>query len=216
MDRNAGGFHPNWFGRGKECEPFTGTPLHLHHMSDDMNGAWMSWVEGERATRYLFGTAILTVLFEAECVHRKDACVAGNRGVPLGQHLGDTISQHAPLAKTKVQGMRGHEREDIARPVDEDCAVPFDRESLIAVEPSTRRGRVTTCGVVHVCALRFDGGHACNKSRSRSVIAGAHDQCGAQAMAEDELGVVGKYLVNLDGGIPAIRKQELKRAFAPC
>jgi hypothetical protein len=35
-------------------------------MGDDVNGARMSGVEGERATRYLFGTTILAVLLEGD------------------------------------------------------------------------------------------------------------------------------------------------------
>ena len=136
--------HPCRFGRRKEFEPFTGTPLHLHHMGDDVNGAWMAGVDVERATRYLFSAAILAVLLEAESVHRKHACVAGNPGVPFGQHLGDAIPQHAPLAEAEVECMRDHERENVAWPVAYDGAITFDRESLVAVEPSTRRRRVTT------------------------------------------------------------------------
>jgi hypothetical protein len=50
-------------------------------MGDDVNSAWMSWVEDERATRYFFGTTILAVLLEGERVHRKDARVAGRLGL---------------------------------------------------------------------------------------------------------------------------------------
>ena len=98
-------------------------------MGDDVNGARMSGIEGERATRYLFGTTILAVLLEAERVHRKDARVAGHRGLPFGQHLGDTIPHHAPLAEAKVERMCDHERENVARPVDHDGTVTFDRKS---------------------------------------------------------------------------------------
>ena len=106
MHGKSGAFDPCRFGRGKECETFTGAPLHLHHMGDDVNGARMPGVEGKRATRHLFGTTILTVLLKAESVHRKDARVAGHRGLPFGQHLGDTIPQHAPPAEAEVERMR--------------------------------------------------------------------------------------------------------------
>ena len=59
-------------------------------MGDDVNGARMAGIEEERATRYLFGTTTLTVLLERECVHRKDARVAGHGGFPFGQHVGET------------------------------------------------------------------------------------------------------------------------------
>ena len=147
-------------GRGKECETFASAPLHLHHMGDDVNGAWMSGIEDERATRYLFGTTILAVLLEGECVHRKDARVAGHRGSPFGQDLGETDPHHAPLADVKVERMCDHERENVARPVGNDGAVTFDRKSWVALEPSARRACVTARRIVHVGARRLDGGHA--------------------------------------------------------
>ena len=72
-------------------------------MGDDVNGAWMSGIKDERATRYLFGTTILAVLLEGECVHRKDARIAWQCGMPFGQHVGETHSHHAPLAEVKVE-----------------------------------------------------------------------------------------------------------------
>ncbi len=72
MDGKSGAFDPCQFGRGKECETFTGAPLHLHHMRDDVNGARMPGVESERTTRHLFCATILAVLLKAERVHRKE------------------------------------------------------------------------------------------------------------------------------------------------
>src|SRR5215475_1696437 len=98
MDGIACPFPPHRFSLRKEFEPFSSAPLHLHHMSDDMNCAGMMGIEGQRTTRHLFGAAILAILFEAESVQRKDAGVAWGRRIPLGKHLGDAISKHAPLA----------------------------------------------------------------------------------------------------------------------
>ncbi len=133
MDGKGGAFGPCRFGRGQECETFTGAPLHLHHMGDDVNGARMSGVERERAARHLFSTTILAVLLEGEPVHRKDARVAGRCSLPFGHHLGDTIPHRAPPAEAEVERMRDHKRQDIARPVDDDGAVTFDRENRIAL-----------------------------------------------------------------------------------
>src|SRR5262249_32336096 len=118
MDRNTCGVHPRRFGSCEEFEPLSDTPLHLHHMGDDVNSSWMSGVECQRATRYLFGAVILAVLLETESIHRKHACVAGKISLPFGQHLGDTITQHTPLAKPEIKGMRSDKRENFARPVD--------------------------------------------------------------------------------------------------
>src|SRR5690349_2817991 len=117
MNRKPGAFHPCRFGRCKECETFAGEPLHLHHMGDDVNGAWMSGIKDERAPRYLFGTTIVAVLLEGECVHRKDARIAGHAGFPFRQHVGETHPHHAPLAKVKVERMCDYERENVAWPI---------------------------------------------------------------------------------------------------
>src|SRR6266700_246622 len=102
MDSNASGVHPRRFSSGKKCEPFEGTSLHLHHMDDDVNGARMLGVDGERATPSFLGATVLTIFLEAERVHRKDARVVGRRGLPFWQNPGDTIAQHAPVAEAEV------------------------------------------------------------------------------------------------------------------
>ncbi len=73
---------------------------------------------------------------------------------------------------------------------------------------------MTARGVVLVWARRLDGGHARSKRGSRKVVVGTHNERGAQTMAEQALGVVGKHPLNLDSGIPAIGQQQLERAFA--
>src|SRR5215470_6008956 len=104
MDGIAGPFPPRRFSLREEFEPFSSTPLHFHHVGDDMNCAGMMGVEGQGATRHLFGAAILAILFEAESVQRKDAGVARSRRIPLRKHLGDAISKHAPLASPEIKG----------------------------------------------------------------------------------------------------------------
>jgi hypothetical protein len=59
--------------------------------------------------------------------------------------------------------MPDHERENVARAIGDDGAVTFGRKSRIALEPSTRCGRVTARGIVDVLAHRLDDVHACNK-----------------------------------------------------
>ena len=163
MNRNTCCVHPCRFGRHKKFKPLSGTPLHLHEMRDDMNGAEMSRIDRERASRHLFSAAILPILFEAESIHRKNACVAGNSSVPFVQHLCDAISQHTPLAEAEVERMSDDKRENIAWTVDKDGAVTFDRKVLIAVKPSARCGRVAARRIVGVRAKRFDCGYTFHK-----------------------------------------------------
>src|SRR3974390_1168809 len=100
--------------------------------------------------------------------------------------------------------LRTPKRENVPRPVDYDGTITFSRESLIAVKPSTRRGRVTTRGIVYVWANRFEGGHACSKLRSFGNIVGAHNDGNTQTMSEDKLGIARKYPVNVARRIPTI------------
>jgi hypothetical protein len=118
-----------------------------------MNGSGMPRIEGKCAPCRLLSAPILAILFEPEGVHRKNAWVTKNRAFPFRHHLGDAISQHAPLAKAKIERMRNHKRENIARPIDQDGAITLDCESLVAVKPSTCRRRVTARRVACVWAL---------------------------------------------------------------
>jgi hypothetical protein len=74
----------------------------------------------------------LAVLFKTESVHGKDACVAGDGFVPLRHHLGDAISQHAPLTEPEIKCMGNCKRNNIAWPVDQDRTIMFGREVLVA------------------------------------------------------------------------------------
>ena len=198
-------FHAE-LGCRKKFKPFSITSLHFHDVGDDMNGARVSSVQDERTTCHLFGATVMAVLFEAESIHRKDTCVVGNRFGPLRQHLGDAISQHAPLTEAEIKCMCNRKRENVAWSVDQDCTITFNCESLIAFEPSTCRGRVTTCGVVYVRTVCFNGGYARNKLRSRGIVVATYDYCRTQAMGENELRIISKHAVDLDGGISAARK----------
>src|SRR5262245_22932946 len=102
--------------------------------------------------------------------------------------------------------MGNDKRENVARPVDYDRAITFNRESLIAVKPSTRRGRVTTYGIVNVWANRFEGHHACNQLGSCRGIVGAHNDGGTQTMSKDKLGIISKYAIDIARRIPTICK----------
>src|SRR5215472_5538872 len=153
------GVSPARFGRGKKFESFPIAPLHLHDMGYDMNGARMPRIERQRAARDLFGAAVLTVFFEAESVHRKNACVAGSRAVPRRQHVGDAIAQHGTLTEAEVERVGDRKRDNVAWPLDRERAVTLECESLIALQPSTGGGSVTTRGFVGPPAGRLGRSH---------------------------------------------------------
>src|SRR5262249_29383881 len=158
---------PSRLGSGKERKAFAGAALHLHDVRDDVNSGRKPRIEGEGATRHRFSTVVLAVLLESEGVHCKDAGVAGRGGIPRRQHLGDTIPQHVPLAEAEVERMRDHERQNVAWPVDDDGAVTLSRQTGVALEPSTRRIRMTTRRSIDVCTRRLYGGYAGGKRGSR-------------------------------------------------
>src|SRR5215470_13941032 len=103
----------------------------------------MSGVNGKCAARDFFGTTVLAVFLEAKRIHGKDARVIGRRGLEFRQNPGGTIAQHAPTAEAKVKRMCDDERENIARPVDQNGAITFECKSRITIEPSPCRGCVT-------------------------------------------------------------------------
>jgi hypothetical protein len=87
-------------------------------MSDGVDGPRVSWVKRERTPCHLFGATVLTILFKAESVHRKNARVAVEGLVPFRNHLGDAISQHASLAEAEIKCMRSRKRENVVWLVD--------------------------------------------------------------------------------------------------
>src|SRR5262245_39541741 len=215
MHGNAGCVLPCRLGLRKKFESFSITPLHFHHMGDDMNSAGVSRVYGEHAPRDLFGATILTVLLKTESIHRKNTCVAGKRFVPLGYHLGDTVSQHTSLTEAEINGMGNRKRQNVAWLVDYDCTITFNRESLVAFEPSTCRRRVAACRVVHIRTGCFNCSYARDKLRSRGIVVAPYNYRCTQTMGENELRVVSQHAVDLVERIAATREHELKRAHAP-
>jgi hypothetical protein len=105
MEGKRGAFGPYCFGLGEECEAIMGAPLHLHHMSDDVNSASMFGIECQRATRHFLGATILSILFKGKGVHRKNARITRHRRSPSRQHLSDPIPHHVRLTEVKVESV---------------------------------------------------------------------------------------------------------------
>ena len=188
---------PRGFVRGKKFEPLSTASLHLHDMRDDMHGRGMTRVDFQCPPRHFFSAAILAVLLEAESIHRKNAGIAGRRGIPFRQHLSNAISQHVPQTQTEVERVRNSERENVARKVDNDRPVAFDRKGVIAVKPGTRRQGVTTCLSVGFPADRLDCGYTLRKpGQVRSIVA-THDESHPKTMSEDRFWMIGKRQINV-------------------
>src|SRR5262249_23471811 len=68
MDGQSGTLVPCRFNLGKKREAVANTPLHFHHMSDDVNGAGMTGIECQRAPRDFFGATVLSIFLEGKSV----------------------------------------------------------------------------------------------------------------------------------------------------
>jgi hypothetical protein len=111
--------------------------------------------------------------------------------------------------------MREDQRENVARPVGDDGAITVERESQTALEPGACRGRVATRWIGHIRTGCLDDGYARCQHGSRGNVVSEHNECCAQTVTKRPLRVVGKHALNLDRGIPTMRKQEGKRVIAP-
>ena len=155
----SGPARPCRLGFVEERQTLARASFHLQDVSDDMDGARMAGVEGERPTRRLFGLSILAVLLEAEGVHRKQARVVARFGVPIRKDLCDPVPQHASPAKAEVERVGERERDDVARPIDDDRPIAFERER--GVRPQARRARPPRDGARdRSSAPGLDRGHA--------------------------------------------------------
>ena len=179
---------PCRLGGGKERETFTGAPLHLHDMRDDVNGARMPRVDGEGSTRYLFSTIILAVLFKAKGIHRKDAGVAGRRA----SHAGSTWAirsrsmrrwprrKSSACATTSARMSRGQSMTMAPyRSRRERRACPRARHAPLAHDDAQVRPCLRTAASMTVTL-------ATSVDREATCV-GAHDERDAQTMAERAL-----------------------------
>jgi hypothetical protein len=125
-------------GFSEESQTLACPPLHLQDMRDDMDGPGVSGIEGKSPPRRPLGPPILAVLLEAEGVHRKHAWIGARLGAPFGQDLSNAVAQHPAPPETEVKRVGNRERDDVARPIDDNRAVAFERRSRAAIEPGAR------------------------------------------------------------------------------
>ncbi|HEY1361674.1 MAG TPA: hypothetical protein VGF60_05470 [Xanthobacteraceae bacterium] len=170
----------------------------------------MLWVDGERAARHFLGTPIVVVLLESERIHCKHAGIAGHPAPPFAQDPGDAIPHRPPPAEAEVERVRGHDGENVARPIANDGPVTFESESRIVLEPGTGGGCVTTGGAEPVRARRLDRGNALGKGGSRRGRVSAHDQDSVKTVSGQALRIVGQQLLNVSQWIATMGEQELE------
>ena len=127
MNGKSGVVGPSGLGLRKKCQSFTDASLHLHNVSNDVNGTRMARIDGQGLPRYPFGGTIFAILFKAKGVHCEHTRISGHARLPLRQDLRDAIAEQEASAQAKVERMCGHERENIARKIDDDRAVKLGR-----------------------------------------------------------------------------------------
>ena len=195
MNRKTRAFAPCRSGFREERQTVARTALHLHHVGDDVNGAWVSWVNSQGAARHFLSATVLTIFLKAKGVHRKHTRVMRRRVIPVGEEPGDTVAQHSPVAQAEIKRMGDHEGENVPRPIDQDGAIALGGDSRIAFQPGLCRRGMTMRRIPWFRAFRQES-YAPSQRPSRSDIVGAHDQCNSQAMTEYILGVVSQQPVD--------------------
>ena len=105
--------------------------------------------------------------------------------------------------------MCDHKRENVVWPVDDDDTVALRRKTWVALQPRTRRVRVTARTLIHDRVGRIDGAQARGERGMPGGVVGKNDERGTQAMAEHALRVVRQHPVDFLRGVPAMRMQEL-------
>jgi hypothetical protein len=210
MYREAGVLAPGRLGRGQQGETFAKASPHLQHVGERMDRARMPRVVRERGTRFRLGAHVEAVLFETERMHGEHARVVRHRGIPRGQRLLDAVAQHRPAAESEVERMRGRERDDVARVVEQEGAVAFEREGRVAGEPGLGRGGVAAGGIAQVRPGQLDRRDARRELGARRMAVAAHDDRDAQAVGSDVGRIVGERAVHHGGGIAAMGQQHVE------
>ncbi len=135
--------------------------------------------------------------------------------MPFGHHLSNTVSQHAAKTQPKIQRMRDHQGKYIARKVDNDGSVTFERESVIAIKPGARGGRVATRLAADLMRNGLDDVCAFGNCRSTACIVTAHDDSGPKAMSGQRLRIGGKRGVDIAREISAVREESFEDWLKP-
>ena len=146
--REPGVARPDGARRFEPCDALGRTALHLHDVRYHVNCARVVGLKAQRFPGSALRASVIAVLFETERVHAEHVAVAGHVRVPMWQHLGDPVAQHLAVTEPKIQRVRDLQGEAVARVVDNDRAVPFERKLRVAVEPRARRSRMPPLALI--------------------------------------------------------------------
>ena len=152
----------------------------------------MAGIDGQSLPRYPFGGTIFAILFKTKCVHGEHTRISEHARLPLRQDLGDAIAEQEASAQAKVERMCGHERENIARIIDDDRAIKLGRGARIPSKPSSSSNGVTMGPMIRIGAGPHDKSNAGVKLFLSTCIIGAHNQCGAQTVSKHRFGIICK------------------------
>src|SRR6185369_14997345 len=109
-----------------------------------MNTPSITRIELDGAAAGFFGASIVRGFLQSEGVHRQDEAKPRHAIVPVRQNPRDTVTQQRTLAKVEIPYMRSLQREQIARPVEEDSAVQRDGALEVPIQPRACRCDVST------------------------------------------------------------------------
>ena len=214
VDSVSVAFAPRQVVGNEQRQALARASLHLHHVDERVDGADVPGVDRECAARKILRATILPVFLQPERVHREHARVAGHVAIPVRQHPGQPIAQHAPLSKAKVKRVGDDERGDVTRPVADDSAITREGQCGIAVEPGARCGRMPSGRIAVIRFRRLDHGQASRQRGTRLGIVSAHDERGAQAMAKYASRIAVEQALERGPRLAALRMHQRERVLA--
>jgi hypothetical protein len=112
------------------------------------------------------------------------------------QHACDAIAQQVRLPEQEIGQVRNLQREQVARVVDQQIAIKAVGTVKLALQPCARgqyMAALAVVGVLPACLGRF---HAFAQHRLGGFFRTGHRQAGAEAVAHDEIRVIGECAVD--------------------
>ena len=161
----------------------------------------------------VLGAGVVAGLLEAEGVHAEQVAVARHFLVPVRQRLRNAVAQQDRVAEVEVDGVRGLDRDEVARVLDRDRAIAVRRQLEAALQPGSRGGDM------RLLASRRAGADALERIDARPdqrqfALLGGHDrEVGAQRMRGREVRILGKRLVDRSLRVAEVAVGLLGREF---
>ena len=155
---------PRRFGGVEPGQALGVAALHLHDMGHRVHRPDVRRVDLDGAAPGPLGAGVVAAFLETEGPHRKHVPVAGIGGVPRRQHAGHRIAQRARIAEIEMGEVGEPERDDVARPVEQDVLPQRRRPHQVARRPRLERGDMAPLALAR---------RGCGRGAARGVEGGS-------------------------------------------